>query len=1301
MNMTPRVLFDSNPDPMWVFDQESLRILEVNEAALESYGYTRQEFLALTIADLRPEEDIPRLRASTQSLDQGLKRSGPWRHRRKSGEIIEVEISSHGMVHEGRAARLVVARDITRLLAFEQERREALAWEAKLRRGAEEAVRHYRDLCEALPGRHVVLSPDDLTVLSASDGWLAATGLRRDAVTGRALPALLAPEAGAAIGAALARVAAGGPAEALDLAGPLLPGHAAVGWRVASTAIRATDGGAALLVHQLDGGPEAAATAPELEARLRARELEAATARLREQEAVLRNAERLLGLGHWQLDVTTEALRWSDNVYVMYGVAARDFPHTLGAYTGLVHPADREALTAGYRSFVLSGAPVFRFAHRVLRSDGTLLHVRGVGELAVTPGGRVLNGVVRDVTQEVAEADRLTEATELLRIADRTARVGGWRLRLPGDRIEWSAEAALTHGHPGLPGVALEDALGFHLPEDRPVLRAAIEACIRDGTPFDHTLQVLGPDGRRFWLRTIGEAARDAAGRIVAIRGAVQDVSELVEARRRAERQDRRLTEILQSISEAFIALDGAGRFAFLNGEAERLLRRPAAALAGLAPRDAFPELAGSDFERECEAALALRETRRFTYFLRSIDAWLQVAAYPSAEGLALYLRDVTRERADGQELRLLQAAVARMNDILLITDAAPVDEPDGPRIVYVNDAFVRHTGYPREEAIGRTTRMLQGPGTDRRELDRIRAALLGGQPIRSELLNYTKSGEPFWIELDIVPLADPGGTLTHFVAIERDISGRREAEAALRKSEERLSLVARATNDIVWDADLTTGAVWWNDNGRRLFGELPGTESERLQGWMDLLHPEDRDRVLRDTGTALQGGMEVWQSQYRLLDAAGQTRWVMDRAFIIRDEAGRAARVVGSLVDVTEQHALDGRLRQAQKLEAIGQLTGGVAHDFNNLLTIILGNNELLAESLEDRPELRQMAEMAVNAAERGAELTNRLLAFARRQALAPRAIDVGRLAAGMQVMLRRTLGEQIEVSVVRGADGWLAEVDPGQLEVALLNLAINARDAMPGGGRLTIETANAWLDEATTARQADLRPGPYVTISVSDTGTGMSPEVASRAFEPFFTTKEVGKGSGLGLSMVYGFIKQSGGHARLYSEPGHGTVVRLYLPRADAGEGAAALREPEAMLPHGHEHVLLVEDDPMVREHATGLLRGLGYRVTAAEDGQSALERLRRAADVELLFTDVVMPGGMNGAELAEVATTMRPYLRVLYASGYTDSTIIHGGRLDRGVHLLNKPYRRQDLALKVRQALDDQPVCPGNCDQKITTG
>jgi CheY-like chemotaxis protein len=215
------------------------------------------------------------------------------------------------------------------------------------------------------------------------------------------------------------------------------------------------------------------------------------------------------------------------------------------------------------------------------------------------------------------------------------------------------------------------------------------------------------------------------------------------------------------------------------------------------------------------------------------------------------------------------------------------------------------------------------------------------------------------------------------------------------------------------------------------------------------------------------------------------------------------------------------------------------------------------------------------------------------------------------------------------------------------------------------------------------------------------MSPEVASRAFEPFFTTKEVGKGSGLGLSMVYGFIKQSGGHARLYSEPGHGTVVRLYLPRADAGEGAAALREPEAMLPHGHEHVLLVEDDPMVREHATGLLRGLGYRVTAAEDGQSALERLRRAADVELLFTDIVMPGGMNGAELAEVATTMRPHLRVLYASGYTDSTIIHGGRLDRGVHLLNKPYRRQDLALKVRQALDDQPVCPGNCDQKITTG
>ncbi|UYN95357.1 MAG: response regulator [Enhydrobacter sp.] len=380
----------------------------------------------------------------------------------------------------------------------------------------------------------------------------------------------------------------------------------------------------------------------------------------------------------------------------------------------------------------------------------------------------------------------------------------------------------------------------------------------------------------------------------------------------------------------------------------------------------------------------------------------------------------------------------------------------------------------------------------------------------------------------------------------------------------------------------------------------------------------------------------------------------------------------------------LDRKLHQAQKMEAIGQLTGGVAHDFNNLLTVILGNAEALADRLDDRAELRRLAEMTASAAERGAELTRRLLAFARRQALEPRSIDLNRLVGSMDGLLRRTLSEEIDLEIVRGGGLWIVETDPGQMEVALLNLAINARDAMPGGGRLTIETANVSLDDAYARVNEDVVAGQHVMVSVSDTGTGMAPEVLARVFEPFFTTKEVGKGSGLGLSMVYGFVKQSGGHVKVYSEVGQGTTIKIYLPRAAADSEAPPL-SPQRNEKGGNEHVLVVEDDALVREHATSLLRDLGYRVTAVEAGQPALEALRGHADIALLFTDIVMPGGMNGRELADAARRLRPGLAVLFTSGYTENAIVHHGRVDTGAELLGKPYRRHELAGKVRKVLD----------------
>ncbi|OXS16799.1 hypothetical protein CGX12_01695 [Zobellella denitrificans] len=410
------------------------------------------------------------------------------------------------------------------------------------------------------------------------------------------------------------------------------------------------------------------------------------------------------------------------------------------------------------------------------------------------------------------------------------------------------------------------------------------------------------------------------------------------------------------------------------------------------------------------------------------------------------------------------------------------------------------------------------------------------------------------------------------------------------------------------------------------------------------------------------------------------------DRALI-----DRTSHIVGLALErhrqEAAQRALEEQLHHAQRMEAVGQLTGGVAHDFNNLLTVILGNGELLQEQLAREPALAELAQMMVVAAQRGADLTQRLLAFARRQALEPQVIRVNELVEGMRTLLTRTLGQHISMELCPTEDLWPALVDPAQLESALLNLCLNARDAMPGGGRLTIETANVRLDRDYAATHAEVEPGDYVLLAVSDNGSGIAPEHLGRIFEPFFTTKEKGKGSGLGLSMVFGFIRQTRGHVSVYSEPGIGTVVRMYLPRAGAGALEAEPTKRVAPLPRGgDECILLVEDDALVRRYAEDQLRGLGYRVLTASNGDEALILLRQEQDIDLLFTDVVMPGGLGGPELAAQAKVLRPGLKVLFTSGYTENAIVHHGRLDKGVQLLGKPYRRAELMVKIRQAMDN---------------
>ena len=489
--------------------------------------------------------------------------------------------------------------------------------------------------------------------------------------------------------------------------------------------------------------------------------------------------------------------------------------------------------------------------------------------------------------------------------------------------------------------------------------------------------------------------------------------------------------------------------------------------------------------------------------------------------------------------------------------------------------------------------------------------------------------------------------------------------------------------HDAVVSIDRQQRIVFFNDAAESMFGYR---RAEILGQSLDLLIPEARRAIHNAHVTDFDASGE----QARMMAARGSIEGrrrdgsTFPAAASIT-EVGDGDGVVFTAVlrDITEQRAIESQLRHAQRMESIGQLTGGIAHDFNNLLAIMVGNLDLAKERIGDHPAIRKQIDSALNAALRGAELVQRLLAFARRQALAPDTIDLNRHLPDVIAMLQRALGDHIDLNVKLEPELWLARVDPTLVDDALLNLAINARDAMPNGGNLTIETQNVVLDETYAARNIDVVAGDYVMIAVSDTGIGMPPEVVERVFEPFFTTKGVGRGTGLGLSMVYGFVKQSGGHIKIYSEPGHGTCVRIYLPRSGEPEQRRESAGEPVEAPRGAGTVLLAEDNAEVRATAEWMLTELGYQVHAVADGPAALHWLDGGARVDLLLTDVVMPGGINGYELAEEAVKRRPGLKILLTTGYTE-TSMRNGRERHAFAVLSKPYNVATLAHAVQQAL-----------------
>ena len=628
-----------------------------------------------------------------------------------------------------------------------------------------------------------------------------------------------------------------------------------------------------------------------------------------------------------------------------------------------------------------------------------------------------------------------------------------------------------------------------------------------------------------------------------------------------------------------------------------------------------------------------------------------------------------TRDQYKVRE-RLFSAVVESSNDAI-ITQAL-----DGT-ITGWNRAAERLFGYAADAAVGEHISLIVPPHR-RDETDTILERVRRGELIDNfETVRVHEDGRNVDVSVSISPLHSAAGDIIGVSKIAHDITESKRTQTALTRESEERQRIFETSQDLILVTDSFGHFVQVSPSVENILGYRP----EEMIGHsaVDFIHPDDLESTRQEMRSARRG-LQVRNFEARYPHKDGHI--VMLNWLGSWSEPVRRHFFIGR--DLTDKHAAEAQMRQAQKMDAIGQLTGGVAHDFNNILTVITGTIGILAEAVTDHPELVSIAKLIDDAAERGAQLTKHLLAFARKQPLQPVEIDVNSLILEAGKLLHPTLGEQIEISPKLAHDTWPAMVDPSQLTTAVLNLALNARDAMPRGGKLTLESGNIRLDEDYARINTDVAPGDYVMVAVSDTGTGIPADLLEKVFDPFFTTKEVGKGTGLGLSMVFGFVKQSGGHIKIYSEEGHGTTVKLYLPRS-TGQGHAATAPLVTQVVGGDETILVVEDDTLVRKYVMAQVASLGYETLEAANAAEALKIIENGAEVDLLFTDVIMPGAMNGRQLVDEALRRRPLLKILFTSGYTENAILHHGRLDEGVLLLAKPYRKPELARMIRVALN----------------
>ncbi|MDS4031015.1 MAG: PAS domain S-box protein [Candidatus Contendobacter sp.] len=962
-------------------------------------------------------------------------------------------------------------------------------------------------------------------------------------------------------------------------------------------------------------------------------------------------------------------------------------------FPSLIHPEDREANLLKVQRLKAGELNSFETENRYVREDGKQIWVHKFVCLlpreSATPH---LIAMVTDITERKRAEEALREGEQRLRLAQDAARAGTWEWNLQTHENVWSEEIWLLYGlEPHSVQPSYQSWRQTIHPEDRPRVEQTVRDAAREHREFEVEWRTNAPDGPSRWLLARGRPLQDAAGRVSRYLGIVLDIT----ARRRAEETLRLRIAALEAAANAIVITDRTGQIEWVN--------QSFAALTGYAPDEALGRnhrdlvrsgIQGPEFYANLWRTILAGQVWEGEIVNRRKDCgqyheFMTVTPVRNHDGTIGHFvavkQDITARKQTEEALR---DSEMRLRLFIEHAPAALSMFDREMRYLFVSRRWSSDYHLGERDLRGLSHYVVFPEIPERWKTIHRRA--LEGEVVTADNDRFDRAdGTVQWLRWEVRPWHDAAGEIGGVVVFSEDITVRRQAEQALRDNEARLRAIVHAVPDVLAVLD---------DQGRHL--EVLTTRSQPRLPDPGTLLGRRLDEVLaaEDARTGLEALRHTLHTgepqsfEYTRPDETAKPRVFEARVAPLDGPfAGRAAAVMLAR-DVTQQRLTEASLRQAQKMEAVGQLTGGIAHDFNNLLAVILGNLELLAEQLRDGDtEMRDRVREALAAAERGASLTHRLLIFSRRQPPHPQRTDLNRLVTGMGDLLRRSLGETVALEMRLAPDLFPTMIDPGQFETALLNLAVNAHDAMPDGGQLTIETANYWLHEdAAHAALHRVAAGQYVALTVSDTGQGMTPDVQRRAFEPFFTTKEVGRGTGLGLSMVHGLVEQSGGFIHLHSQVSQGTSIHLHFPAAEAVDAdvhAGTSAELARSKPR-RQTILVVEDENAVRRLAVRMLESLGYRTVEADTAEAALAVLEATPQVAMLFTDVVLPGPASGVDLARQALQRRPDLKVLFVSGYVEAHLSRFQDRPEGSDLLDKPYLKAQLAEKLHALLGDAP-------------